>query len=177
MLSFNKFIKNNKKIFKLLIEIVLLIVFIYLISWWQTRNLLAEGQSAPYRDQSVSFLKQAPAPLIAPDKINVLYFFAPWCNICHYSINSLDNMSSTDVNVIRVALDYQSVTEVTDFIIATNAQGAVALGDQYLQQAYQINAFPTVYVITGEGVIASKSVGFTAAMGTKLRLALGKMNM
>ena len=55
--------------------------------------------------------------LSANNKTLVLYFFAPWCSVCHASIDNLQQLfvKNEQFDVIPVALDYTKQQEVLDF--------------------------------------------------------------
>lgn len=105
-------------------------------------------------------------------KTTVVYFFAPWCHICHASIGNLEALwqdNKETVNAIVVAQDYQSIQEIQDFVDDLNLNMPVLLGTQKTQKDWSIFAFPTYYVITPEGKIKWRSVGYSTELGLRIR--------
>jgi hypothetical protein len=75
------------------------------------------------------------------------------------------------VNIITVALDYQSVDEVSEFIAEKTLDYPVILGDTRWSQEYKITAFPSYYIVDAEGTVLSRSLGYSSTAGMLSRLA------
>lgn len=153
--------------------VAILLVFV-LISSWQTRNLPDDGDTPPLKavwldDWKADFAMESGAT-------GVVYFFAPWCGICRSSIDNLDELvKSGDVAWARVvALDYGSVAEVREFITDTEVDLPVILGSNETARDWQIQGFPTYFIIDADGNISSRSVGYSTKLGLKARTWLNK---
>ena len=93
-----------------------------------------------------------------------MYFFAPWCNICKLSIGNLSGLSD-DLNTVAVALDYGSTEEVKTFVGDRDLQVKVLLGNSQVADAYQVNIYPSYYVIDAQGKVLGRSVGYSSLAG------------
>lgn len=105
----------------------------------------------------------------------VVYFFAPWCNVCHLSIGNLENFyqdEKGEVNVVAVALSWDSRNEIDEFVKDKELTMPVLLGTDELMQEYQITGFPSYYVLDEQGKIAARSQGYSTEIGLRLRAML-----
>ncbi|MFT4928383.1 MAG: peroxiredoxin [Phenylobacterium sp.] len=105
-------------------------------------------------------------------KNTVVYFFAPWCHVCHASIGNLENLwqdKKDDINVIAIALSYDSANEVAEFVADKQLSFPVLLGTNELMTQYQVEAFPSYYVFDEQGRIKSKSLGYSTELGLRIR--------
>ncbi|QDP01283.1 TlpA family protein disulfide reductase [Thalassotalea sp. PS06] len=103
----------------------------------------------------------------------VLYFFAPWCSICKYSIGNLQSLyekhPGEQVQIYAIALDYVDVHEVETFVEGLDLTMPVLLGNESLKQAYQVSAYPSYYVLDGQQQVVHRSMGYSTELGLKLR--------
>ena len=149
-------------------------VALYLVlEIWQTRNLLPDdgSQLAPKFslvgiDGEVyqsSHLNQVPT---------VIYFFAPWCKVCHYSIPNLqklyENTPKEQLNILAVVLDWQSKEEVIEYIKEHELSMPVLLGTTETMQDFKIQAFPTYYVLDKDQKITKVSMGYSTEIGLRM---------
>ncbi len=154
-------------------DFMLLCLVIFAITWWQTRDMLATNGSEVIKPQYLVALDQTVQPLFNTQKPNLVYFFAPWCQVCALSIGNLQYLNEDKINIVVVALDYSSQEEVADFVKSHSLGTQVLLGTNELKQAFKISAYPSYYLIDANGKITSRSVGYSTALGLKLREAFG----
>lgn len=104
-------------------------------------------------------------------KKTIIYFFAPWCQICHISIGNLQALfeKNEHLDVIAVAMDYSNMDEVMDFTKQHQLTFPIALGNEEIKQAFLISAYPSYYVINEENSIIGKSMGYSSELGLYLR--------
>lgn len=101
----------------------------------------------------------------------VIYFFAPWCQVCHVSIGNLQSLyeKNDNLTVIAVVLDYSNIDEVIDFTKQHQLTFPIAFGNEEIKQAFSISAYPSYYVINEENSIIGKSMGYSSELGLYLR--------
>lgn len=153
----------------LAVDVALLVSVFVLISLWQTRNLPDDEHTPPL---ALNWLDDMRADsVMVPGQVGVVYFFAPWCFYCRKSIDNLDELvSSGQLAWGRVvALEYESLDEVRDFIKETDINLPVLLGGPQTTNDWQIRGFPTYFVIDGNGKIVSRSVGYSTKIGLQVR--------
>jgi len=158
----------------LAVDVAFLISVFVLISLWQTRNLPDDEYTPPL---ALNWLDDMRAEsVMVPGQVGVVYFFAPWCFYCRKSIDNLDELvSSGQLAWGRVvALEYESLDEVRDFIKETDVNLPVLLGGPQTTKDWQIRGFPTYFVIDGDGKIVSRSVGYSTKIGLQARVWINK---
>ena len=154
----------------LAVDVALLISVFVLISLWQTRNLPDDEHTPPLE---LSWLDEMRADsVMVSGQTGVVYFFAPWCFYCRKSIDNLDELvSSGQLAWARVvALEYESLDDVREFIKETGVNLPVLLGGPQTTSDWQISGFPTYFVIDGDGKIVSRSVGYSTKIGLQARV-------
>ena len=104
-------------------------------------------------------------------KTTVIYFFAPWCQVCHASIGNLQTIfqNNEHVDVVAVALDYKSSKEVMKFAQKHQLTFPVALGNAKIKQEFAISGYPSYYVLDENNIIKAKSIGYSSELGLYLR--------
>lgn len=150
-------------------DVVLIMLAFTLIHGWQTRDLPNDVHTPSLE---LAWLDDMTAETIwVAGETGVIYFFAPWCFYCRYSIDNLDELvASGDLAWARaVALDYGNLDEVRGFISETGVNLPILLGSPQTLQDWRIQAFPTYFVIDGDGKIVSRSVGYSSKIGLRAR--------
>ena len=109
--------------------------------------------------------------LSSTNKKTVIYFFAPWCSICHLSISNLQALyeKNPHLDVVAVALDYTDTADVMAFTKEHQLTFPIALGNEKIKHAFSISAYPSYYVISEDNAIIRKSMGYSSALGLYLR--------
>ena len=155
-----------------LINLSLAILVFYLASAYQTRNLLETNHTpAPYFNLPV--LNESGERFSIAElqgNTTIVYFFAPWCSVCRYSMPNLQStLIGSDINVIGIALDYKNEQQVIQFIDDLNLNIPILLGNQYTQSNYKVGAFPTYYVIDANLQITAHAMGYSTQLGIAAR--------
>lgn len=135
---------------------------------WQSRHLLSTDGSVSIAPQQLASLQGEVAPLYASGRQTLVYFFAPWCQVCRLSIGNLDSIASPQLDIVRVAMDYDSVAAVSAFVVDNQVQGQVLLGHQQLKQTFNLSGYPTYYLLDEQGQVISASMGYSSTLGLKL---------
>ncbi|MDT0596630.1 redoxin domain-containing protein [Glaciecola petra] len=167
-------IENKKSNWRVwLRDTVIVAVIISAVSLWQSRNMLSSDGSIHIPQQNLVSLTGKVEPMLAENKPNLLYFFAPWCKICSLSIGNLTYLNPDSVNVVVIALDYSSREEVEAFVIEHELNTRVFLGHEALKQQFKIQGYPSYYLVNEDQKISSSVYGYSTAIGLKLREAFG----
>jgi thiol-disulfide isomerase/thioredoxin len=149
------------------------IVIISAIMYWQSKDMLSADGSVHIAQQNLVSLNGEVLPLLAQDKANLVYFFAPWCSICALSIGNLSYLDPSKVNVVIVALDYSNKEAVETFVNEHKLNSQVLMGHDALKSQFQIQGYPSYYLVDENGIITSRSFGYSTAVGLKLREVFG----
>lgn len=139
------------------------------VSAFQARNMLeTDRQLAP--ELAAPTLAGEAFSLSAVDRRTTLvYFFAPWCNYCALSSGNLNRLhrfrGAKGLRVVAVALDWQSVGEVRDYVEKHELEVPVLLGDASIARAWKVYAFPTYYVLDSDYRVAARDIGYSTQLG------------
>lgn len=122
-------------------------------------------------EQTLPTLYDDTVTISANGKPLVLYFFAPWCQVCHASISNLQSIyeKNDNLDVIAVALDFTDKNEVIKFSQQHQLTFPIALGNSQLKELLQVQGYPSYYIVDEENLIASKSMGYSTELGMYLR--------
>lgn len=135
---------------------------------WQSRNMLpADDQAAPEL-RGFTLAGEAYDLQRAEGKPALVYFFAPWCKICGASagnLNRLHRWRADDMDVVAVALDWESIEEVRAYAERHEFDMPVLLGDSNVRGQWQIYAYPSYYVLDSQHRIARRDVGYSSQFG------------
>lgn len=171
--STGKYLKKHRWV-SLILEVALIIAVMLAISWWQNRGELpGENRMAP--DFTLQSLDGGSHRLSDyRGKKVVLYFFAPWCSICHLSAPNLKALKASrspdELQILLVGLSYNNINELRQFAQDLGLAGIpVLVGNEQLMQEYRIRAFPTYFVVNENGRITSRSIGYSTELGLRLR--------
>jgi peroxiredoxin len=156
----------------LLNAIVIAVVFFIALAF-QSRNMLsADGRSAPDL-LGVTLGGEQYDLADAASRPAMVYFFAPWCRICAASsgnLNRLNRWRDPDaIEIVAVALDYETAGEVRDYVERHDLNVTVVLGDANVSRHWQIQGFPSYYVLNAEHRIVRRDIGYSTQLGLWLR--------
>lgn len=157
-------------------QIVFFFVLFHFISWIRETSLLETNQVAPQFELPIATLPATEQQSLSLENLkgkpSILYFWAPWCSVCRVSMPNLESYyqkNKDDVNVVGIVLNYQSTTEVEDFLNEKSITLPTLLGDAKTSKDFLIQGFPTYYVLDANGVIKSKSMGYSSEIGLTVR--------
>lgn len=134
-------------------------------------SMLTTGEVVAPQNILLKTLDDKTIELTNINKTTVIYFFAPWCQICHASISNLQSIyeKNDHIDVIAVALDYIDKKDVTDFSNQHQLTFPVALGSELVKAQFKVKGYPSYYVIDEENTIIAKSMGYSSEIGLLLR--------
>ncbi len=164
------------KIKNIAMNVGIFVTFFAGISLWQTRSLLSVDEPAP--DFSAPTLQ---GPVVSLDSLQgrsvLLYFFAPWCTVCRHSARNIvdlqNRIGKNKIQVIAVALDFESPAEVEDFVRETKiSEIPVVLGNEAIRDLCHIQAYPSAYGLDANSHVRFRSVGYSTFLGLLMRTAI-----
>ncbi len=169
--------EKRKKIIGWINQGLIFIGIFIAITWWQQKDMLQTSSDtlAPQfslADMSDKVFQFDPT---SQTQKTLVYFFAPWCSICHASIDNIEAIkrsSDGQINFIAVALDWRTKEEVELFLADHELTMPVLLGTKETSDKYRIGGFPSYYVIDKAGILQSKDMGYTTELGMRIRLGL-----
>ncbi len=160
---------TKKKMIRFFIEVVVIIGIIFAVQAWRTKDMLASDGTVHIEPIKTVSLAGEPMLLAKESERTLLYFFAPWCRVCNWSIGSLENLSETNLNIVPVAMDYESLEEVEAFVAKHNIDVDVALGNSQIGQTFGIQGYPSYYLLDENQQVIAKHFGYTTSTQIKLQ--------
>jgi peroxiredoxin len=154
--------------------LIQLVVFLFIFNGVamlrETSMLSSSGDVVPAKHQLKTIMDHD-ISLEANGKKTIVYFFAPWCQVCNLSIDNLQDVyqKTPELNVIAVALDFVDVEQVKKFTMNHQLTFPVALGNETVKKDYQVMGYPSYYVLNEENAIIGRSLGYSSEIGLYLR--------
>ncbi|GAA5188073.1 TlpA family protein disulfide reductase [Ferrimonas gelatinilytica] len=146
----------------------LIILVFWLAGWWRSQGMVAVGTTLmPVEVQDLQGRWQ---PLPESGQAQLLYLFAPWCTICDLTIDGINDLQQANSSIRPVALSYDSVGEVREFVGPHADPRGILLGTSALGRELKVQAFPSYLVVDGSGVVVARRSGYMP--GWLLRLYL-----
>lgn len=166
--------KPSKRLYlSFLLHAGVVAVVFFGVSAFQSRNMLAaDGHIAPEL-RGVTLSGQAYNLRDADARPALVYFFAPWCKICAASAGNLNRLrrwrDSDDIEIVAVALDWDAAGEVRDYAERHDVKVTVVLGDAEVARQWQVQAYPSYYVLNSEYRIVRRDIGYSSQIGLWFR--------
>lgn len=160
---------------RFLVELAGLLVVIYGIKAWQSRDMLSISGETPAPGFTLSGLDGQTYDLSDYlGKKTLLYFFAPWCQVCKLSISNLNDLYA-DMNrekkaILIIALDFQSEQEIKDFVEEFALTPPVLFGNSAVSESYAIGGYPSYYILDEQHRLTSRSIGYSSEIGLRWSL-------
>lgn len=134
--------------------------------------LSADGEAAPaLRGATLAGERYDLAEL--EDRPALVYFFAPWCRICAASADNLVRLRRwrdvDEIEIVAVALDWQSADEVRAYVERHGLNVKVVLGGAEVARDWQIQAYPSYYVLDRRHRVLRRDIGYSTQIGLWLR--------
>ncbi len=157
-------------------DIAFFLILFGAITAYQTRNLLPSGGMSP--DFTVHTLDNKIVTLAdVTGKPKLLYFCAPWCGVCKAqssNISALHKKHGDKYNIYGIALDYGTDEALLQHIQDNNIDYPTLTGGRGTAGLFNINTFPTMYVLSSDGEIKNTVIGYTPTLTLRARLALAR---
>lgn len=156
-----------------LVNLVFIGVFFVAALAFQSRNMLsADGDPAPAL-RGVTLTGESYDLATVGQKPALVYFFAPWCRICAASAGNLNRLrrwrDADDIEIVAVALDWQTLAEVRAYVERHELNVTVVLGEPDVGRQWQIQAYPSYYVLDSDRRIVRRDIGYSTQLGLWLR--------
>jgi len=155
----------------LLIQTIVFILIFNAVSMLREMSMLSTSSDVEPATHQLKTLMNNDIMLHADGKKTIVYFFAPWCQVCNFSIDNLQSVyqKNPELNVIAVALDFVDVEEVKKFTNNHQLTFPVALGNESVKADFQVIGYPSYYVLNEENTIIGRSLGYSSEIGLYLR--------
>ena len=160
---------NARRIRSLALNVALFSAVFIAVTTWQSRNMLDTGGEPAPGLRGATLAGETYDLGNAGDRPALVYFFAPWCKVCAASAGNLERLrrwrDESDLEIVAVALSWDTVEEVRDYVERHEFDLPVVLGDSGVARDWQIYAFPSYYVLDSQRRIARRDVGYSSQLG------------
>lgn len=165
---------KKQKLISYSIDLLVFILIYIAVNLWQSRSLLSTSSETPVPQFTLQTLDNKPVTIGAPaDNDSLLFFFAPWCQVCSLNEQTVSDYFSgrgpKDRKVYAVALAYESIDNIKKYTKDHDLKIPVLIGNDQVMAAYKVSSFPTYYFIDKTGMLESTSVGYTTRLGIFIR--------
>ncbi len=155
------------------IDIALVLAVVAAITAYQTRHLLTGDDPLP--PATVQALDGSERDLSQLDADRTLiYFWTTWCGVCDLQNGAVQSLhkraDGESLEVMAIALHYEHPDEITNYIEKEELHFPVYLGTPGLAERFNIQSFPTIYIIDDQQQIRHGLVGYTTGIGLRARL-------
>ena len=161
------------KIRSLLLNAALIAAVFITALAFQSRNMLSANGGAAPDLRGVTLAGAAYDLTNAANRPALVYFFAPWCRICAMSSGNLNRLrrwrDPGDIEIVAVALDYRTADEVREYVERHDLNVTVVLGGPGVSRQWQIQGFPSYYVLDEKHRIVRRDIGYSTQLGLWLR--------
>ena len=157
------------------VELAFFLVLVLAVDAFQTRDH-ARG---PVPELNLRDLDGKPVPTASLfGQPLVMVVWAPWCGVCKLETGNVSRVRSwlePRAKVVSVAAAYRHVEDVRAYMREQRVDYPVLLADRDFQRSLGVRAFPSLFVLDGQGHILRSSTGYTTTFGLWWRGALGTL--
>jgi hypothetical protein len=148
-----------RKLGSLLLNVAVIAGVFAAVSAFQARNMLAaDRQPAP----ELQLVTLEGTPYALAD-------LPPWCRVCAASADNLTRLrglrEADRLEILTVALDWQSVGELQAYAARHELNVPVLLGNADVARDWHVYAFPTYYVLDSEQRVVRRDIGYSTQLG------------
>ena len=158
-----------RKYSTVLLNAAFLVVAFLGISAFQARNMLDTNRIAAPVLQATTLQNEYFDLKHTDARPTLIYFFAPWCHYCAFSSGNLVRLrewrDTESLQIIAVALDWDTVAEVRAYVKKHELNIPVLLGDATIAHNWKVYGFPTYYVLDSQHQLAKRDIGYSTQMG------------
>lgn len=160
-------VKLNKKYYRWIAEITLILIVIFAVRLWQQRDVISD--TAP--NINASMLSGQNFNLYQDNRRPILiHFWATWCPVCKLEQSNIESISKK-YPVITVAMQSGDNNELKQFMQEEALSFNVINDDGgVLSKAYRIKGVPVSFIINKDNKVDFVEVGYTTELGLQLRL-------
>jgi thiol-disulfide isomerase/thioredoxin len=159
----------DRKTFKsLLSNLVMFLAILMAVEYWQSRNMVRGELPDSLRNASLPVLTGGNKSLWNPEKMTVVYVFAPWCGVCRASGSNIDRLPGS-FHKAALALSWGEAAELESFVRDAGLKAPVLMGRESEEGALRIGAYPSYLILDTEGRIVKAWSGYTTTPGLWFR--------
>jgi len=160
-------VKLNKKYYRLIVELTLILVVLFAVRFWVQRDVtsgIAPNISAFMLDgQYFELYQNKTRPIL-------VHFWATWCPVCKFEQSNIENIAK-DHPVITIVMQSGDEHELNQFMREEKLFFNVINDESgMLSRKYNIRGVPVSFIVNKENKIKFVEVGYTTELGLRMRL-------
>ena len=161
--------KFNKKYYRWLIELTLILIVIFSVRFWQQRDVVVgvapNINAVMLNGKNFELYKNE-----SQDRPILVHFWATWCPVCKLEQSNIENISK-DHPVITIAMQSGNDDELKHFMKEENLSFNV-INDENAKwsRSYRIKGVPVSFIVNKDNKIEFTEVGYTTELGLRMRL-------
>lgn len=166
----------RKRVFRIAIELGLVVLVYVGVTSWQERKLLGDNSDAPAFSLTALDGSRVQLRELRGKRV-LLHFWATWCGVCrqeHAALNSVQAGLGKDEVLLSVVADSEDPDAVRKYVAEAGLRYPVLLADAKVVRDYRVGAFPTNYFLDKTGKIVDHTVGMSSRFGMDLRLGCAR---
>ena len=165
--------RKRRHLRRWLLEIAAILLLLLAINAWHARGT-PHGTAPAFEG---TLLDGTPVSLAGfRGKPVLLHFWATWCPICGLEQGTIDAIAR-DYPVLGVAMDEATAQEIRTYLNEKGVDYPVLHDpDLAIARLYSIRGIPTSFILDAAGRIRFVEVGFTTAIGFRLRIWWAGLN-
>lgn len=158
---------TRRSLLTIFLELLLVMAVIYAVNLWRTRDSVSgiapQLIEESIQGESISLTSMQGKPVL-------VHFWASWCPICTFVDGSIESISK-DRQVVTVAMSSGSEEEVRQHL-NENDLNFITINDEngQISEQWGVVGVPTSYIIDTSGEIRFVELGYTSALGLRLRM-------
>lgn len=159
------------------IDIAIVVAILAAVSAYQSRHLLGDDDPVPpFELVSLDGTSTLETDELRADR-TIVYFWATWCSVCDVQAGAVSSMydraaDDEDLEVVSIVLQYSDRETVRAYVDEHDIDFPVYLGTEAVARGFEVESFPTTYVIDADSRIRHGTVGYTTRLGLWARVLI-----
>lgn len=155
-------------------DIAIVVALVAAISAFQSRHLLdGDDPLPPVELEGLDGTTFDTGELDA--ERTIIYFWTTWCSVCDLQSGAVSALhdraeGDDDLDVVSIVLHYDHPRQIEEFVADEEIDYPVYLGTAPAARAFEVDTFPTIYIVDGDHQIRHGLVGYTTRLGIRARL-------
>ena len=159
--------KLDKKYYRWIVEIALILIVLSAIRFWMQRDIITGDapnfNAVMLNGQHFDLYHKKSRPIL-------LHFWASWCPVCKLEQSNIENISK-DHSVITIAMQSGDNNELSQFMYEEKLSfNVINDSDGLLSRKYNIKGVPVTLIVNKDNKIEFVEVGYTTELGLRMRM-------
>ncbi|HIE77685.1 MAG TPA: redoxin domain-containing protein [Candidatus Thioglobus sp.] len=160
--------KINRPNRKTIMQFMMVIIAIFAIRMWQQQDL-TYGNVPSFSSKTLTgeILSSQPPE----NEPMLIHFWATWCKICSMENDNIQAIGE-HYKTLNIAIESGSDEEIIQYAVKNDLKLDNIINDSSgsISRLFRVNATPTSFIVSPDGLIEFSEVGYTTRLGLWLRL-------